>query len=76
MFWTGSEVLALGYTLLFVCTYADGTVLQIGLSVLASLPDTNDVFPLLGRPQDSLNEDEKQQVSLSRASCLQHPNYV
>ncbi|KAF1983930.1 DUF1793-domain-containing protein [Aulographum hederae CBS 113979] len=27
---------------------------EIGFSVLASLPDTNTVYPLLGRPQDSL----------------------
>lgn len=28
---------------------------QVGLSVLASVPDTNTVYPLLGRPHDSLD---------------------
>ncbi|KAF2651995.1 DUF1793-domain-containing protein [Lophiostoma macrostomum CBS 122681] len=32
---------------------------EVGFGILASLPDTNEVFPLLGRPQDSLREDEK-----------------
>ncbi|PSN67646.1 glutaminase A [Corynespora cassiicola Philippines] len=37
---------------------------EIGFGVLASLPDTNEVFPLLGRPQDSLgNEDVYYTVS-------------
>ncbi|KAF2106086.1 glutaminase A [Lophiotrema nucula] len=30
---------------------------EIGFGVLASLPDTNEVFPLLGRPHDSLRDD-------------------
>ncbi|KAI9679854.1 MAG: hypothetical protein M1817_004868 [Caeruleum heppii] len=30
---------------------------EIGLSVLASVPETGDVYPLLGRPQDSLHPD-------------------
>jgi len=30
---------------------------EIGFGVLAHLPDTNDVFPLLGRPHDSLPSD-------------------
>ena len=30
---------------------------HIGLSVLASIPETNTVYPLLGRPQDSLPQD-------------------
>ncbi|KAF2175656.1 DUF1793-domain-containing protein [Zopfia rhizophila CBS 207.26] len=32
---------------------------EIGFGVLASLPDTHEVFPLLGRPHDSLRHDEK-----------------
>ncbi|OCK75285.1 DUF1793-domain-containing protein [Lepidopterella palustris CBS 459.81] len=32
---------------------------EIGFSILASLPDTNTVYPLLGRPQDSLSEHAK-----------------
>lgn len=32
---------------------------EIGFGVLASLPDSNDVFPLLGRPHDSLDHDSK-----------------
>lgn len=31
-----------------------------GLSVLASLPEEKKVFPLLGRPHDSLDEHDKQ----------------
>lgn len=31
---------------------------HIGLSVLASVPETDTVYPLLGRPQDSLREDD------------------
>ncbi|KAJ4361805.1 hypothetical protein N0V83_010746 [Neocucurbitaria cava] len=30
---------------------------EVGFSVLASLPDSNEVFPLLGRPHDSLEAD-------------------
>lgn len=33
---------------------SDTHCLQIGFSVLASVPDTGEVYPLLGRPQDSL----------------------
>jgi hypothetical protein len=33
---------------------------QIGFSVLASVPGTNQVFPLLGRPHDSLEKDSKE----------------
>ncbi|KAF2502702.1 DUF1793-domain-containing protein [Lophium mytilinum] len=29
---------------------------EVGFAILASTPDTNTVFPLLGRPQDSLSE--------------------
>lgn len=29
---------------------------QIGFSVLAAVPEANIVYPLLGRPQDSLPE--------------------
>lgn len=32
---------------------------EIGFSILASLPDTNTVYPLLGRPQDSLSSKAK-----------------
>ena len=31
---------------------------QIGLSVLASVPGSKTVYPLLGRPHDSLNNSE------------------
>ncbi|KAH9861248.1 hypothetical protein IAQ61_010985 [Plenodomus lingam] len=30
---------------------------EVGFSVLASLPDTNEIYPLLGRPQDSLQPE-------------------
>ncbi|KAI8936633.1 hypothetical protein NX059_007032 [Plenodomus lindquistii] len=30
---------------------------EVGFSVLASLPDTNEIYPLLGRPHDSLEQD-------------------
>ncbi|KAF2275517.1 glutaminase A [Westerdykella ornata] len=33
---------------------------EVGFGVLASLPDTNQVFPLLGRPQDSLDVNDKE----------------
>jgi hypothetical protein len=33
---------------------------QVGFSVLASLPDSNELFPLLGRPQDSLDDGEEE----------------
>ena len=33
---------------------------QIGMSILASVPDTNHVYPLLGRPQDFLDSDDSQ----------------
>ncbi|KAF2259253.1 glutaminase A [Lojkania enalia] len=32
---------------------------ELGFGVLASLPDCNQVFPLLGRPHDSLRDDAK-----------------
>ncbi|KAF1935642.1 glutaminase A [Clathrospora elynae] len=32
---------------------------EVGFCVLASLPDSNEVFPLLGRPHDSLEHDDK-----------------
>ncbi|KAF1843125.1 glutaminase A [Cucurbitaria berberidis CBS 394.84] len=32
---------------------------EVGFGVLASLPDSNQVFPLLGRPHDSLEDDSK-----------------
>ncbi|KAG9931933.1 glutaminase A, partial [Aureobasidium melanogenum] len=31
---------------------------EIGFSVLASVPETRHAYPLLGRPQDSLDEDD------------------
>jgi hypothetical protein len=34
--------------------------MQVGFGVLASLPDTNHVFPLLGRPHDSLDDKSKE----------------
>ncbi|ORX90922.1 hypothetical protein BCR34DRAFT_581616 [Clohesyomyces aquaticus] len=33
---------------------------EVGFGIMASLPDTGAVFPLLGRPQDSLRSDSKQ----------------
>jgi hypothetical protein len=36
---------------------------QVGFGVLASLPDTKEVFPLLGRPHDSLDSSGKEQVA-------------
>jgi hypothetical protein len=36
---------------------------QVGFGVLASLPDTKEVFPLLGRPHDSLDSSGKEQVT-------------
>lgn len=32
---------------------------ELGFSVLASVPDTNNVYPLLGRPHDSLDESSE-----------------
>ena len=37
---------------------------QIGFSVLASVPETKTAYPLLGRPQDSLDEHDKRSVPL------------
>ena len=31
---------------------------QIGFSVLASVPETDTVYPLLGRPHDSLDPED------------------
>jgi hypothetical protein len=36
---------------------------QVGFGLLASLPDTKEVFPLLGRPHDSLDSSGKEQVA-------------
>jgi hypothetical protein len=36
---------------------------QLGFSVLAHVPDTQKVFPLLGRPQDKLSGDERDYVA-------------
>ncbi|KZF22166.1 glutaminase A [Xylona heveae TC161] len=36
---------------------------EIGFSVLASVPDTDKVYPLLGRPHDSLRKDDVYNVS-------------
>ncbi|CAK7240510.1 MAG: hypothetical protein STHCBS139747_001952 [Sporothrix thermara] len=33
---------------------------SVGFSVMASVPDTQSVYPLLGRPQDSLSRSDKQ----------------
>lgn len=35
---------------------------EVGFSVLAALPDSKQVFPLLGRPHDALEKDGKQCV--------------
>ncbi|KAL9056808.1 MAG: hypothetical protein Q9162_002679 [Coniocarpon cinnabarinum] len=40
---------------------------KIGMGMMASVPDTNTVFPLLGRPQDFLNyEDDDYSISFPR----------
>ncbi|CAD0110240.1 unnamed protein product, partial [Aureobasidium uvarum] len=39
---------------------------EIGFSVLASVPETRHAYPLLGRPQDSLDENDHTSVSLTR----------
>lgn len=36
---------------------------EIGFSVLASVPETKHAYPLLGRPQDSLDGDDHTSVS-------------
>jgi hypothetical protein len=36
---------------------------ELGLGVLASLTDSKEVFPLLGRPHDSLEKDSKEYVN-------------
>jgi len=33
------------------------TSLQIGFGILAGVPDTDTVYPLLGRPHDSLDKN-------------------
>jgi hypothetical protein len=35
---------------------------EVGLSILAAVPATNDVYPLLGRPQDSLPKSDQRSV--------------
>jgi hypothetical protein len=35
---------------------------EVGFGVLASLPETGEVFPLLGRPHDSLDHKGKEYV--------------
>ena len=37
---------------------------EIGFSVLASVPETKHAYPLLGRPQDSLDGDDHTSVSV------------
>ncbi|KAJ4304819.1 hypothetical protein N0V90_000347 [Kalmusia sp. IMI 367209] len=46
---------------------------EIGFGVLAHLPDTKEVFPLLGRPHDSLRSHKKDDVS--RFKGISHPQY-
>jgi len=36
---------------------------EIGFSILASVPETKHAYPLLGRPQDSLDENDHTSVS-------------
>lgn len=59
MFYEGEEVLryntALRSSEKFELTWK---YLQIGLSVLLSVPESHEVYPLLGRPQDSLRSPE------------------
>jgi hypothetical protein len=36
---------------------------EIGFSVMASVPETRHAYPLLGRPQDSLDQNDQTSVS-------------
>lgn len=38
---------------------------EVGFSVMASLPDSKQVFPLLGRPHDALEKDGEEYAFLS-----------
>jgi hypothetical protein len=60
MFWTGAEVRHTSYDQLLPQSLR---VAQVGFGVLASLPDSKEVFPLLGRPHDSLDSKSKEHVS-------------
>ncbi|KAF2477075.1 DUF1793-domain-containing protein [Lindgomyces ingoldianus] len=48
---------------------------EVGFGVLASLPDTNEVFPLLGKPHDSLRSDAKQQLIDLCSYSVSYPTY-
>lgn len=43
---------------------------EIGFSVLASVPETKHAYPLLGRPQDSLDGDDHTSVSTAPSSDM------
>ncbi|KAL1600663.1 hypothetical protein SLS60_007051 [Paraconiothyrium brasiliense] len=47
----------------------------IGFSVLAHVPDTNEAFPLLGRPQDALSSHEKDYVAREKGYSISYPKY-
>ena len=66
IFYTGEEVIERRETKMFFTKIyhamnlcADFITIQIGLSVLASVPDSKTVYPLLGRPHDSLAKSER-----------------
>ncbi|KAF1979430.1 glutaminase A [Bimuria novae-zelandiae CBS 107.79] len=48
---------------------------ELGFSVLAHVPDTKEVFPLLGRPQDSLSSHEKDYVAREEGYSISYPSY-
>ncbi|KAJ4360907.1 uncharacterized protein N0V89_001476 [Didymosphaeria variabile] len=48
---------------------------EVGFSVLAHVPDTNEVFPLLGRPQDALSSYEKDHVAREKGYSISYPKY-
>ncbi|KAL5380835.1 hypothetical protein PMIN03_008338 [Paraphaeosphaeria minitans] len=48
---------------------------ELGFSVLAHLPDTHEVFPLLGRPQDSLNSNERDYNAREKGYSISYPTY-
>ena len=64
MFWTGEEV---SRPYADASTIADRECSKIGFGILASVPGTGDVYPLLGRPHDSLmlQEDERSVINAS-----------
>ena len=56
IFWTGQEV----QSMICLChgdLHANAPIKQVGMSMLALVPDSKTVYPLLGRPQDSLDPE-------------------